>query len=127
MAPQHIFLLIWGGVEIYRNSTHGGLGNHLFQLAAGIEIFETKGKQVKFSNHFLELDGTSATTKRLLSIGDLLDTNEIIGQSFPRSAIKLFSNRYRTNSRVVIECYPAEDATLRVTSKTNFFQGYFQN
>ncbi len=105
----------------------GGLGNQLFQLAAGIEIFETTGKPVKFSTHFLELDGTTATTKRLLSIGDLLDPNEIIGQSFPRSAIKPFRNRYRTGSRVVIERYPSEDATLRVNSKTNYVQGYFQN
>ena len=105
----------------------GGLGNQLFQLAAGIEIFEATGKPVKFSTLFLELDGTSATTKRLLSIDDLLDANEIIRQSFPRSVVTPFRNRYRTGSNVVIERFPSEDATLRVTIKTSYVQGYFQN
>ena len=105
----------------------GGLGNQLFQLAAGIEIHETTGKPVKFSTHFLELDGPSATTKRLLSIGDLLESTELIEQSFPRSAITPFRNRYRSGSKVVIERYLSEDATLRVNSKSNYVQGYFQN
>ena len=105
----------------------GGLGNQLFQLAAGIEISASTGKPVKFSSQFLELAGTSATTKRSLGIGDLLLDSEISEQSSPKAAIKYVSRKYRTGSKDVIELDPSEDATLRVNGKTSYVQGYFQN
>ena len=105
----------------------GGLGNQLFQLAAGIEISKLAQKPVKFSTQILEMAGTSATTKRSLGIGDLLDSSEVITQSFSKAAIRHLSGKLRVGNKGVFEGDLSEDATLRVTSDTKYVQGYFQN
>ena len=105
----------------------GGLGNQLFQLAAGIEISKLTQKPVKFSTDLLDLPATAGTTKRHLGISELLRPAEVIDRNFVSGITRLGFSRFGKSTTNLVEESLQEDVTKRVVNTTRYVQGYFQN
>lgn len=105
----------------------GGLGNQLFQLAAGIEIAKATGRPAKFSTDLLHLPVTAGTTKRQIGISELLLPEEIIDRNLASGIARLVLNRFGKGSNRLIEENLYDDVTKQVVDNTRYVQGYFQN
>ena len=72
----------------------GGLGNQLFQLAAGIEISKVSGRATKYSTDVLKLPASAGTTKRHIGISDLLLPDEVLERSFVSGISRVVVNKF---------------------------------
>ena len=99
----------------------GGLGNQLFQLAAGLTVGQRTGRAVAFSDHWLR-HPSADETPRALSIGALLASGELIGTH----ARRIGGAFDRVHGRRVVERRSDDDALLRVRARTREIAGYFQ-
>ena len=107
----------------------GGLGNQLFQFAAGLYLRKKLGVFINFPTTLLHppkfLRATN-TTDRNLMIGELVHSDE----SQNVSRLKLLVLRILTNSRakfVVLESDQSFESLDKVSPESRFFIGYFQN
>jgi hypothetical protein len=105
----------------------GGLGNQLFQLAAGIEIAKVTGRPAKFSTDLLHMPATAGITKRHIGISELLLPDEIIDRNLASGIARLVLNRFGRGSSRLIEENLNDDVTRHVVATTRYVQGYFQN
>lgn len=112
MAPQRATI---------RVPLQGGLGNQLFQLAAGIVAASRVQKQVEFSDFWLR-NPEQDETPRTLAIGDLLGNHELIHERVPRSG----HVTDRVVRRRVVERSSDDDALARLTARTGVLAGYLQ-
>ena len=105
----------------------GGLGNQLFQLAAGIEVARITGKQVLFSTTLLDIGNLSGATKRKIAISDLLEPHELSSRSLTSGLAKQVQVRLSKSTNYVFERGPADNIFTRLTSTTKYVEGYFQD
>ena len=105
----------------------GGLGNQLFQLAAGIYLSEECGRNVKFS-----ADWFDASRQRLLEgvprdlmIAELINPNEW-SELAPESLRRHYELSRSLQNYWVTETDPSDNTLERVTPNTEFLVGYFQ-
>ena len=107
----------------------GGLGNQLFQLTAGLYIDQVIGRRVKYSDLWLRAPKDardSKTNARRLMIGSLVDTREWSDISrFNKKISEIVSQPFR-NYRI-IETDSSDNAIERITSRTRYLEGYFQD
>jgi hypothetical protein len=109
---------------IYRVLLQGGLGNQLFQVAAGTFLKENLGKQVKFDATLL----TKVPKKirlREIEIDWLIDDSEL-----DRSSILTLGSLFleKIPNNFVLKEKNLNDKVLeRITTKSKFINGYFQN
>lgn len=106
----------------------GGLGNQLFQLAAGIYVTNQFDREVKYVSSFLKspyFNKRGWTTPRRLMIEDLIGDTEWSELSRAKiAAIRAFSSfgkRYW-----VSEFGPSDNILERIDSDTRVLVGYFQ-
>ena len=99
----------------------GGLGNQLFQLAAGLAAQARTGRPLCFSDFWLR-HPEPGETPRQLAIAGLLLEGELTSQQFPRAG----RATDRLTGRRVIERSPGDDALARLSSRTRVLAGYFQ-
>lgn len=100
----------------------GGLGNQLFQLAAGLVIGDRHpDKTVRYSDYWLD-NPVRGETSRALAIGELLGDQELITSHTARAG----GPADRLLRRRVIERSADDDALERVSSHTRVVAGYFQ-
>lgn len=99
----------------------GGLGNQLFQLAAGLVVGAQQHRPVVYSDYWLR-NPARAETPRSLAIGPLLAPGELITQRVVRNG--------RVTDRVlrrrVVERGSADRVLDRVSVRTCVLAGYFQ-
>ena len=102
----------------------GGLGNQLFQVAAGTFLKENLGKQVKFDATLL----TSVPKKirlRDIEVEWLIDSSELY-----RSSLLTFGSLFleKIPNSVILKEKNLNDKVLdRITEKSKFISGYFHN
>jgi hypothetical protein len=100
----------------------GGLGNQLFQFAAGIYLSKFSSKEVRFSVFGLLL---SRNTARSYMLGDLLKQSDITARGRVNMAVfKLMSLLFP--SVWISEKDLSDDPLSRITSTTKVSTGYFQ-
>jgi hypothetical protein len=105
----------------------GGLGNQLFQLAAGAAISAKTGNQAQFSTTLLEIGYFGGATERKISISDLLNPHELLSRSLPMGFVKDIQMRTYRSANYVLERGPSDDVLTRVNSRTHYVKGYFQD
>jgi hypothetical protein len=99
----------------------GGLGNQLFELAAGLVLEARHGRRVVYSDHWLR-HPTEGETPRAFALDGLLAPGELVHAPAPRvgrAADRLLRQR-------VIELSADDDALARVSGSTRVVAGYFQ-
>ena len=99
----------------------GGLGNQLFELAAGLALAARHNRQVVYSDYWL-CNPTEGETPRALALDGLLARDELVHTPAPRvgrAADRLLRQR-------VIELSADDDALARVRASTRVVAGYFQ-
>jgi hypothetical protein len=100
----------------------GGLGNQLFQFAAGIYLSKFSSKEVRFSVFGLLL---LKNTSRTYMLGDLLKQSDVTARGRIKMAvIKLVS--FLFPSVWISENDLSDDPLSRVTNATKVAIGYFQ-
>lgn len=100
----------------------GGLGNQLFQLAAGLTLSSSSGRTVRFSDSWLR-QPARGETQRALAIEPLLDPGEMTDDLAPRriSRSDLWTRRF------VLERNALDTPLRRVRPWTRLIAGYFQD
>ena len=99
----------------------GGLGNQLFEIAAGFTLRDAVGAEVRFSTFWFD-NPASGETPRSLSVGGLLRADEVTDARVPRKG----GYGDRIHSLRVVETSPDDDALARVRPWTRYVAGYFQ-
>jgi hypothetical protein len=99
----------------------GGLGNQLFQLAAGIAVAQRTERPVRFSDFWLRHPGRHETP-RVFSLGGLIGPDELTRAWAPR----LPGLSDRLPGVRIVERSSNDDALGRVRSTTLAVAGYFQ-
>lgn len=99
----------------------GGLGNQLFEIAAGFTLRDVVGAQVRFSTFWFDNPATDETA-RSLAVGGLLRPDEVTRVRVPRKG----GYGDRIHSLRVVETSPEDDALSRVRPWTRYVAGYFQ-
>lgn len=107
----------------------GGLGNQLFQFAAGLFIESTTQKKPMFmtswGSNTLDVRSGSRDTQRKLMISDLIDDSEISTKS--RIGVASLKLRSLINPAVWISETDTSDFPLeRISNSTRILVGYFQ-
>lgn len=100
----------------------GGLGNQLFQLAAGFAISRRTGRPVNFSDYWLR-NPADGDTHRTLAVRSLLEPHELTSEPASRHGGLLD----RLTNRRVIEKASDDDALGRLDRRTRVVAGYFQH
>ena len=106
----------------------GGLGNQLFQLAAGIYVTQQSDRDVKFLSSWLNpprVYKRGWISPRQLMISDLIDDCEWSGLSRIQAATIRVISKFGKNYWVS-ELGPSDDTLERITSDTRVLVGYFQ-
>lgn len=99
----------------------GGLGNQLFELAAGIALTARHRRPVRFSDHWLR-HPVSDETPRDLALDGLLRPGELTSAPAPRVG----GITDRLLALRVVERSADDDALTRVRRTTRTVAGYFQ-
>lgn len=99
----------------------GGLGNQLFEVAAGLCLREATGTEVTWSTFWLD-HPAPGETRRSLAVEGILRPGELISTRTPRSG--LLGNRFQ--GWRAVETGPGEDVLGRVRPWTAHVAGYFQ-
>lgn len=99
----------------------GGLGNQLFQLAAGIAAARRQSARVVFTDYWLR-HPEPGETRRAVALNGLFRDGELVSEVVPR--IGRLTERI-VNKRV-IERSADDDALARVGKRTRAVVGYFQ-
>jgi hypothetical protein len=99
----------------------GGLGNQLFQLAAGIVAAERPARAVRYSDYWLSHPAPDETPRRYM-LGDLLLPSERTSDRVRREG----RARDRLTGRACVERGVTDDALSRVGGRTRLLVGYFQ-
>lgn len=99
----------------------GGLGNQLFQLAAGVVVARRLGRPVSFSDFWLRHPGRHETP-RPFALDDLLEPGELSRQWAPR--LRGVTDRFPQIR--VVERLANDDPLSRVRRSTFAVAGYFQ-
>ena len=111
-------------IMTYRVLLQGGLGNQLFQIAAGMYLKDFLDKDVVFDATLL----TKVPKKirlRDVEVEWLLDTSELKNSSFTTLS-NLLLEKYASNS--ILREKDLNDLVLnRITSRTKVISGYFHN
>ena len=99
----------------------GGLGNQLFQLAAGMVVQERLGKAVTYSDHWLR-HPAPGETPRSFALQGLLRPGELVSSPTDRAG--------HVTDRILhhrmVERSPNDDALARVGRHTRVLSGYLQ-
>lgn len=99
----------------------GGLGNQLFELAAGLTLTARTGRPIVFNDHWLT-HPVATDTPRSFALAGLLREDELTHTPLRRKVSMIDT---RTGRRV--QERTADDDTLaRVTRRTRLVAGYFQ-
>jgi hypothetical protein len=99
----------------------GGLGNQLFELAAGLALAARTGRRIVFNDHWLN-HPAPGETPRHYALDGLLTAAELAHSPMPRAASRLdIMLRRRVRERTA-----DDDALSRVRRRTNLVAGYFQ-
>lgn len=99
----------------------GGLGNQLFELAAGIALGARTRRPVVLTDHWLT-HPAPGETPRSFALDGLLGADELSGDPLSREASRLDS----ALGRRVVERSADDDTLARVTRRTQLVAGYFQ-
>ena len=99
----------------------GGLGNQLFQLAAGIAAGRRHSARIVFSDYWLR-NPAPGETRRSVALSGLLREGELVADLVPRT-VRVTD---RITNRRVIERSAIDDPLARVDSRTRAVAGYFQ-
>ncbi|WP_165372416.1 alpha-1,2-fucosyltransferase [Nocardioides iriomotensis] len=99
----------------------GGLGNQLFELAAGIVVRSRFPRRVHYSDYWLT-NPVDGETPRAFALEGLLRRDELVSAPTPR--VGRVSDRLMNHR--VIERSPDDDALARVGRLTHVLAGYFQ-
>ena len=99
----------------------GGLGNQLFQLAAGIAVSQRLGRPVRWTDYWLTHPDPEETA-RSFALQGLLRDEELVSLYTPRHG--RVTDRF--GHRRVIERAADDDALARVGGWTRSVVGYFQ-
>ena len=99
----------------------GGLGNQLFQLAAGIAVSQRLGRRVRWTDYWLA-HPVPEETPRSFALQGLLRDDELVSVFTPRHGRVTDRLRHRR----VVERSPDDDALARVGSGTRSVVGYLQ-
>lgn len=106
----------------------GGLGNQLFQICAGKFLEQNQDTKVIFNSY--TLFGNAASQKkfyshRSLSVEELIDPGALINKKFDPSSLRILS--LVSPNKYIVEKSPNENVLERVSSKTKYVFGYFQD
>jgi hypothetical protein len=111
-------------IMTYRVLLQGGLGNQLFQIAAGTYLKDLLDKDVIFDATLLT-KVPKKIRRRDVEVAWLLDTSELKSSSFTTLS-NLLLEKYVKNS--ILKEKDLNDLVLnRVTSRTKVISGYFHN
>jgi hypothetical protein len=106
----------------------GGLGNQIFQLAAGIYLHQKHGREVNYPTTLLHPPKylrAGSTSIRNLMIGELIRSNERVNLSRLQILfLRLFTNS--KNRYVVTEKSNTTESLIMCDPKTRIYIGYFQ-
>lgn len=99
----------------------GGLGNQLFQLAAGIAVSQRLGRPVRWTDYWLTHPDPDETP-RSFALQGLLRDDELVSAYTPRHGRVTDRLRHRR----VVERAPDDDALARAGRGTKSVVGYLQ-
>lgn len=100
----------------------GGLGNQLFEVAAGLAAGSRLDRRVRFTDYWLR-NPEAGETARDLAVAGLLDSNELVHGRVARVG----GLTDRLGNHHVVERHSADDALSRVGRLTCVAAGYFQH
>jgi len=106
----------------------GGLGNQLFQLAAGLYVSQKLEKEVRILSTWLNPTSLVLRAKvqpRKLMIEDLIHEHEWSRISRSQTALTRIAARFSPELWVA-ESGPSDASIERITPRTRFLVGYFQ-
>lgn len=109
----------------------GGLGNQLFQLAAGIEIENSLNRTVLYdvSNLLGAIKSEPGNYTRKLEISELIDPKRIVFSQLPLRVqnLKFRLEKSLFSNSLLIENGPTNYLIREITEKTTKISGFFQN
>lgn len=109
----------------------GGLGNQLFQLAAGTYIESNLERTVLYdvSNLIGNLKSEPGNYTRNLEISELIDPNKIVSSRLPLRAqiYKYTIERTLFSNSLLVENGPTDHLIPKITEQTKKISGFFQH
>lgn len=106
----------------------GGLGNQLFQICAGKYIEQKHDAKVYFNSFTLfgrAVNQKEFYSRRLLSVEELLDSGSLVNEKIDPVRLKILN--LVAPKKYILEKSPNENVLEKVSSKTKYVFGYFQD
>ena len=109
----------------------GGLGNQLFQLAAGLYVEQNTGREVKYSTSNLVKKTKSeiGNYTRSFELNQLIPKDKIVFKIIPSTfnALSFLLQKQLHPKSLLVENGPLDNILEKISEKTRFLYGYFQN